>query len=100
SKRDRVLIGLLIEAIEEDGYLRTSLEEIQSMCPASEAVDLDELSAALRLLQSFDPVGVAARSLDECLVLQMEARLRSIAPGADEAQRQQLGLAKKIVSEH
>jgi RNA polymerase sigma-54 factor len=100
SRRDRVLIGLLIEAVEEDGYLRTSLEEIQAMCPASEAVELDELSAALRLLQSFDPVGVAARCLEECLMLQIEARMRSIVAGADDVQRQQLGLSKKIVSEH
>jgi RNA polymerase sigma-54 factor len=100
SRRDRVLIGLLIEAVDDDGYLRTSLEEIQAMCPASEAVDLDELSAALRLLQSFDPVGVAARSLDECLVLQMEAKLRSIMPGTEGVQRHHLELARKVVSEH
>jgi RNA polymerase sigma-54 factor len=100
SKRDRVLIGLLIEAVEDDGYLRTSLEEVQAMCPSSEAVELDELSAALRLLQSFDPVGVGARCLEECLLLQVQARLRSIPPGADGAQRRHLDLAKKIVSEH
>ncbi len=100
SKRDRVLIGLLIEAVEEDGYLRTSLEEVQAMCPPSEAVELDELSTALRLLQSFDPVGVAARSLEECLVLQIDARLRSIRPDADDAERADLALSKKVVSEH
>jgi RNA polymerase sigma-54 factor len=100
SKRDRVLIGLLIEAVEDDGYLRTSLEEIQAMCPPSEGVELDELSAALRLLQSFDPVGVAARSLEECLVLQIDARLRGIAPDADDAVRRDLAHGKRIVSEH
>jgi len=100
SPRDRVLIGLLIEAVEEDGYLRTSLEDIQAMCPSSESVEADELSTALRLLQSFDPVGVGARSLEECLILQIEARLRAIAPGADEAKRPDLALARRIVSEH
>jgi RNA polymerase sigma-54 factor len=100
SPRDRVLIGLLIEAVEEDGYLRTSLEDIQAMCPSSESVEPDELSTALRLLQSFDPVGVGARSLEECLILQIEARLRAIAPGADEAKRPDLALAKRVVSEH
>jgi len=100
SPRDRVLIGLLIEAVEEDGYLRTSLEDIQAMCPSSESVEPDELSTALRLLQSFDPVGVGARSLEECLVRQIEARLRAIAPGADEAKRPDLALAKRVVSEH
>jgi RNA polymerase sigma-54 factor len=100
SHRDRVLIGLLIEAIEEDGYLRTSLEEIQAMCPPTEAVEADELSTALRLLQSFDPVGVAARSLDECLTLQIVARLSVNGPSTDPEQLACLGLAKRIVSEH
>ena len=100
SPRDRVLIGLLIEAVEEDGYLRTSLEDIQAMCPLSESVEPDELSAALRLLQSFDPIGVGARSLEECLILQIEARLRAIAPGADQAKRPDLALARRVVSEH
>jgi RNA polymerase sigma-54 factor len=100
SPRDRVLIGLLIEAVEDDGYLRTSLEEIQAMCPTSECVDGDELSAALRLLQSFDPVGVGARSLGECLTLQIGAQLRALASGADEALRGTLTLATRVVSEH
>ncbi|HEX4584542.1 MAG TPA: RNA polymerase factor sigma-54 [Burkholderiaceae bacterium] len=100
SPRDRVLVNLLIEAVEEDGYIRTSLEEIQAMCPLTAAVELDELSAALRLLQSFDPVGVGARSLEECLLLQIEARLRSIAPGTGDAHSQCLELAKRVVSEH
>jgi len=100
SERDRILIGLLIEAVEEDGYLRTSLEEIQAMCPQAAAVELDELSAALRLLQSFDPVGVAARSPAECLTLQIDARLSVIGPGADEAQHALLTLARQMVSEH
>jgi RNA polymerase sigma-54 factor len=100
SERDRVLVGLMIEAVEEDGYLRTSLEDIQAMCPLSSAVELDELSAALRLLQSFDPVGVAARSASECLTLQIDARLRALAPRADWALREVLMLAKHIVSEY
>jgi len=57
-----VLVSLLIEAVEEDGYLRTSLEEIQAICPSSEAVELDELSAGLCLLQSFGPGGGSPRA--------------------------------------
>ncbi len=95
SPRDRALIGLLIEAVEDDGYLRTSLEEILAMCPASEAVELEELTTALRLLQSFDPVGVAARSLEECLALQIGARA-----SGDTMQRECLSLARRVVSEH
>ena len=100
SHRDRVLIGLLIEAVEDDGYLRTTLDEIRAMCPPSESVELDELTAALRLLQSFDPVGVGARSLDECLALQIDAGLRAIAPGSSATQHHCLTLARRVVSEH
>jgi RNA polymerase sigma-54 factor len=100
SHRDRVLIGLLIEAVEDDGYLRTTLDEIQAMCPPSESVELDELTAALRLLQSFDPVGVGARSLDECLALQIDASLRAIAPASAATQHHCLTLARRVVSEH
>jgi RNA polymerase sigma-54 factor len=101
SPRDRVLIGLLIEAVEDDGYLRTTLDEIRAMCPPSECVELDELTAALRLLQSFDPVGVGARSLDECLGLQIDAGLQAISAGKNAVQQLQcLMLARQVVSEH
>ncbi|HUD26931.1 MAG TPA: RNA polymerase factor sigma-54, partial [Burkholderiaceae bacterium] len=101
SPRDRVLIGLLIEAVEDDGYLRTTLDEIRAMCPPSECVELDELTAALRLLQSFDPVGVGARSLDECLGLQIDAGLQAISAGKNAVQQLQcLILARQVVSEH
>jgi RNA polymerase sigma-54 factor len=100
SERDRVLVGLLIDEVHEDGYLRTSLEDIQTMFDPSAQVELDELTAALSLLQSFDPVGVAARTLSECLRLQIDARLRAIEPGACEALREPLSLSRCIVTDH
>ena len=99
SARDRVLVGLMIEAVEEDGYLRASLEDIHALCPSSEAVEIDELATALSLLQSFDPAGVGARTPAECLVLQIDARLCAIDPGCDEAHRCLLTLARRVVSE-
>ena len=100
SERDRVLVGLLIDEVHEDGYLRTSLEDVQAMFDPSAQVELDELSAGLRLLQSFDPVGVGARSPCECLDLQIQARLRAIARCTDEAGREELLLARRIVADH
>jgi len=99
SQRDRVLVGLLIDEVHEDGYLRTPLPEIQAMFDPAAQVEIEELSAALCLLQSFDPVGVGARSPAECLLLQIDARLRSIGPGCDEAGRAALLLAQRIVGE-
>ncbi len=99
SERDRILVGLLIDEVHEDGYLRTPLEDILAMFEPAAQVELDELSAALRLLQSFDPVGVAARSPGECLDLQIEALLSALAPDADAAQRAALTLARRVVAE-
>lgn len=69
--RDAALVGVLIEELDENGYLHTSLDEMLSFLPPELEVDTDELLAALRLLQSFDPSGVGARSLSECLSLQL-----------------------------
>lgn len=72
-ERDRWLVTLLIEALDEDGYLAVSLEELAEMLPAHFELDPQELHTALRLLQSFEPIGVGARNLRECLLLQLEA---------------------------
>ncbi len=69
--RDRALITFLIESLDEDGYLTASLDEVIADLPEELEVDLDELNAALALLQSFDPAGVGARSASECLRLQL-----------------------------
>ena len=75
--RDRVFVQLLIDALDEDGYLTQPLEEIATMLPAEVEADpdelsiLDELSTALRHLQNLEPAGVGARSPGECLCLQL-----------------------------
>jgi RNA polymerase sigma-54 factor len=94
SPRDRALVDLLIEALDDDGYLHQSFEELVALCPAHEAIEPDELGAALKLLQSFDPAGVGARDTAECLGLQLALRERAApaCPG--------VALARRIVSEH
>ncbi len=71
TPKDRALVGLLIGEVEEDGYIRSSLEEIASSLPPEADVDPEEWVTALRLLQSFEPAGVGARDLAECLRLQL-----------------------------
>jgi RNA polymerase sigma-54 factor len=71
NPRDRALITFLIESLDEDGYLTSSLEDVKADLPEELEVDVDELSAALALLQSFDPPGVGGRSASECLKLQL-----------------------------
>ena len=71
--RDRALDEMLIDALDDDGYLTTSLEEVASLTPAEIEIEPEEWRTALALLQNFDPVGVAARSPAECLKLQLLA---------------------------
>ena len=95
DERDRVLTGLLIDALDEDGYLTQPIEEIAAMLPPEAEAGVEELSIALRHLQNFEPSGVGARSPRECLALQIHA-LRADA-GADDSVR---NLALKIVEQH
>ena len=74
SERDRVLVGLLIDALDDDGYLTQSLEEIAALLPPEAEVDLEELAIALRHLQNLEPAGVGARSPGECLALQLRTQ--------------------------
>ncbi|ATQ73921.1 RNA polymerase factor sigma-54 [Massilia violaceinigra] len=69
--RDRALVELIVDAIDDNGYLTESLEEIQERMPPELEIEIEELRTALALLQSFDPIGVGARNASECLALQI-----------------------------
>lgn len=71
SMRDRALAELVIDAIDDNGYLEEQLEDIHARLPEELEVEMDELRCALALVQSLDPVGVGARSAGECLALQI-----------------------------
>jgi len=73
SERDRRLVSLLIDTLDDDGYLSQSLEELAGLLPPELEVELEELQIALRHLQNLEPAGVGARSLSECLTLQLAA---------------------------
>jgi len=71
--RDRQIVASLIDALDDDGYLHTSLEEVAELFPEELDIDPDELSIALRYLQSFEPAGIGARDASECLTLQLKS---------------------------
>ena len=83
SERDRSLVRFLIEALDDDGYLSASLEELWETLPPEYEIELEELEIALRHIQNFDPTGVGARNLQECLALQLkllpESEARTLA---------------------
>ena len=73
GERDRVLAHMIIDSLDDDGYFKIDLDELASLVPPEHDVRPEELSAALRMVQSLDPTGVGARNLEECLRLQLEA---------------------------
>ncbi len=66
SNKEKAHLNLLLDAINEEGYLTTSLEQIAQ----EEDIELSELEQALELLHTLDPYGVGARDLKECLLIQ------------------------------
>lgn len=63
----------IIDSIGDDGYLNSSLEDIlHSLTNDYEELELDEIEAVLHRIQHFDPVGIAARDLRECLLIQLK----------------------------
>ncbi|HJV61532.1 MAG TPA: RNA polymerase factor sigma-54 [Albitalea sp.] len=81
SPEDLMALHVLIESLDDDGYLADPLEEIAAELAGDEDPEareelLDRLQCALKWLQSMEPTGVGARSLSECLILQLRQRPR------------------------
>ncbi len=81
SERDYALANLVVDALDEDGFLRQPLEEIQASAPSAQT---GEIETALRIVQTLEPSGIAARDLGECLALQLYA-LDPDIPGRERA---------------
>lgn len=91
SDRDRHIGVALIEAIGDDGYLGETLDNLRAGLLPEIVADPDELLTMLHRVQHFDPIGVGARDLRECLCVQLSV-LSADTPG--------LLLAQRIVGEH
>lgn len=76
SEEQRVIGLQLIGSIESDGYIRRSMQAIVNDLAFSQGVftDASELEAVLARIQTFDPPGIAARTLQECLILQLKRK--------------------------
>ena len=90
SDRDRALVRFLVEALDDDGYLSQDLEDLLPLLPPELEFELDDLTIALRQIQSLDPAGIGAQDVSQCLALQLRAQ-----PPSDERD-----LAIAIVSSH
>nr|WP_218056422.1 RNA polymerase factor sigma-54 [Gilliamella sp. ESL0232] len=71
SDTDRAIAVSIIEAIDERGYLTVSTEEILEE-QGNDEIEIAEVEAVLKRIWNFDPIGVGARSLQECLSIQIQ----------------------------
>jgi RNA polymerase sigma-54 factor len=84
DQRDREVARFVIEALDDDGYLRQDLADLAAIVDLEPALTEEELLVALRLVQSLDRPGLGARSLSECLALQLHAMPADV-PGREVA---------------
>ncbi len=91
SPREALIGEALVDAINDDGYLTVNLDEISEFIDDDANVTPDEIDQTLTKVQSLDPVGVGARSLSECIILQLR-QLEKKTPGVE--------LAIRMASDH
>lgn len=87
SERDQWIAEILIDDLQEDGFLSHSLEELHAIIitsPSYNDITLEECVSVLKRLQQCDPIGVASRNIQECLLLQL-SYLPAHTPGLTEA---------------
>ncbi|WP_297717879.1 RNA polymerase factor sigma-54 [uncultured Porphyromonas sp.] len=92
SERDQQIASFLVGSLDDDGYLRRSLLGISDDLAIYQGVEVSEahLIYILSVVQSLEPAGVGARSLQECLLLQLERRKPT----------EEVQLARKLVRDH
>ena len=80
SDQERYVLEYLIRSLDDDGFLRTPLENIADELAIYHNIDLsaDQLETVLKKLQRLDPPGIGARTLQECLLLQVERKEKSV----------------------
>ncbi|MCX8049457.1 MAG: RNA polymerase factor sigma-54 [Methylohalobius sp.] len=92
SERDKIIGAAIIDAVNTSGYLEVPVEELyQDLAQQLTDLELEEVRAVLHQVQNFDPPGVAAANLGECLAIQLR-QLPETTPWREEALR--------IITEH
>ncbi|MGR8919178.1 MAG: RNA polymerase factor sigma-54 [Gammaproteobacteria bacterium] len=88
SDADMAIALTIIDALDKDGYLGASDEDLRATLARNDGSvpGDDEIAAVLKLVQGLDPVGVAARDLRECLLLQL-AQFSADTPWLEQARR-------------
>jgi len=82
TPRQAVIGEAIVDSINDDGYLEEELDEIMSGLDTAPGFTLDEVKESLTLVQRLDPVGIGARSISECIILQLR-QLDATTPGLE-----------------
>lgn len=91
DRRSTTIGQAIIDAVNDDGYVTDELDTIRATLAPDVVASLDEIETMLERVQAFDPAGVAARSVGECMLLQL-GQLNEDTAGLD--------LARRIAGEH
>lgn len=79
SERDRAIAIAIIDAINKDGYLNESIENIyQDLRSQLKDLEFNEIEAVLHRVQNFEPIGVAAKNLSDCLLIQLKQLSKTV----------------------
>ncbi len=84
TETDEYIALSLIDGLDENGILQIDIQDIVDSAPDKWDVELDEVEAVLHLIQHLDPLGIASRSLQECLAIQLK-QMPSETPWRDVA---------------
>jgi len=93
TSREQMLAGYIVDSVDDDGYLRTSIVDLTDTLSFAHSIFVEEpeVESALETVQMLDPVGIGARDLRECLLLQLENLSR---------RQNNVDLAWRIVKDH
>ncbi|MCL4144842.1 UNVERIFIED_CONTAM: hypothetical protein GTU68_024252 [Idotea baltica] len=88
DERKQIIAKHLIGNIDDDGYLRREPEAIVDDLAFTQNIEADkeEIGGVLKIIQSFEPAGVAARSLQECLLIQISRKHKDFTPALEVAE--------------
>ena len=97
SERERYVMEYLIRSLDDDGFLRASLEGIADELAIYHNIDLSvaQLEGMVEKIQTMDPPGIGARTLQECLLLQIDRKIEN-----GEGQPDLLSLMRRVITDY
>lgn len=99
SDKDKVIANSIIYSLNSQGYLNSEVEDVLMLLPPEMEIELDEVEAVLKLIQTLDPIGIGARDLRERLLIIIDHNIEQ-ATSQNETLNTSIELAREIVSKY